>query len=69
MFSKPGGRTLFLTEEILTHLNEGLTAILVRTNRMAEQVAEACFRRQIPYQMREKKQDFMHRSVSWKFCP
>ena len=48
----------FLTEEILTHLNEGLTAILVRTNRMAEQVAEACFRRQIPYQMREKKQDF-----------
>ena len=25
---------------------------------MAEQVAEACFRRQIPYQMREKKQDF-----------
>ena len=48
----------FLTEEILTHLNEGLTAILVRTNRMAEQVSEACFRRQIPYQMREKKQDF-----------
>jgi DNA helicase-2/ATP-dependent DNA helicase PcrA len=25
---------------------------------MAEQVSEACFRRQIPYQMREKKQDF-----------
>ena len=48
----------FLTEEIMTHRNEGLTAILVRTNRMAEQVAEACFRRQIPYQMREKKQDF-----------
>lgn len=48
----------FLTEEIMTHLNEGLTAILVRTNRMAEQVSEACFRRQIPYQMREKKQDF-----------
>lgn len=48
----------FLTEEILTHRNEGLTAILVRTNRMAESVAEACFRRQIPYQMREKKQDF-----------
>lgn len=48
----------FLTEEILTHRNEGLTAILVRTNRMAEQVSEACFRRQIPYQMREKKQDF-----------
>ena len=48
----------FLTEEILTHQNEGLTAILVRTNRMAESVAEACFRRQIPYQMREKKQDF-----------
>ena len=51
----------FLTEEILTHLNEGLTAILVRTNRMAEQVSEACFRRQIPYQMREKKQDFYAR--------
>lgn len=48
----------FLTEEIMTHRNEGLTAILVRTNRMAEQVAEACFRRRIPYQMREKKQDF-----------
>lgn len=48
----------FLTEEILTHRNEGLTAILVRTNRMAESVAEACFRRQIPCQMREKKQDF-----------
>lgn len=48
----------FLTEEIMTHRNEGLTAILVRTNRMAEQVSEACFRRQIPYQMREKKQDF-----------
>lgn len=48
----------FLTEEILTHRNEGLTAILVRTNRMAESVAEACFRRQISYQMREKKQDF-----------
>lgn len=48
----------FLSEEIMTHLNEGLTAILVRTNRMAEQVSEACFRRQIPYQMREKKQDF-----------
>lgn len=48
----------FLTEEILTHRNEGLTAILVRTNWMAESVAEACFRRQIPYQMREKKQDF-----------
>ena len=48
----------FLTEEIMTHLNEGLTAILVRTNRMAEQVSEACFRRQIPYQMWEKKQDF-----------
>ena len=48
----------FLTEEIMTHRNEGLTAILVRTNRMAESVAEACFRRQIPYQMREKKQDF-----------
>ena len=48
----------FLTEEILTHQNEGLTAILVRTNRMAESVAEACFRRQIPCQMREKKQDF-----------
>lgn len=48
----------FLTEEIMTHLNEGLTAILVRTNRMAEQVSEACFRRQIPYQMREKKQGF-----------
>ena len=48
----------FLTEEIMTHRNEGLTAILVRTNRMAEQVAEACFRRQIPYHMREKKQDF-----------
>ena len=48
----------FLTEEIMTHLNEGLTAILVRTNRMAEQVSEACFRRLIPYQMREKKQDF-----------
>lgn len=48
----------FLTEEIMTHRKEGLTAILVRTNRMAEQVSEACFRRQIPYQMREKKQDF-----------
>ena len=48
----------FLTEEIMTHRNEGLTAILVRTNRMAESVAEACFRRQISYQMREKKQDF-----------
>ena len=48
----------FLTEEILTHRNEGLTAILVRTNRMAESVAEACFRRKISYQMREKKQDF-----------
>ena len=48
----------FLTEEIMTHRKEGLTAILVRTNRMAEQVLEACFRRQIPYQMREKKQDF-----------
>ena len=48
----------FLTEEIMTHRNEGLTAILVRTNRMAEQVSEACFRRHIPYQMREKKQDF-----------
>lgn len=48
----------FLTEKIMTHLNEGLTAILVRTNRMAESVAEACFRRQIPCQMREKKQDF-----------
>ena len=48
----------FLTEEITTHRKEGLTAILVRTNRMAEQVSEACFRRQIPYQMREKKQDF-----------
>ena len=48
----------FLTEKIMTHRNEGLTAILVRTNRMAEQVSEACFRRQIPYQMREKKQDF-----------
>lgn len=48
----------FLTEEIMTHRNEGLTAILVRTNRMAEQVSEACFRRQIPYQMLEKKQDF-----------
>lgn len=48
----------FLTEEIMTHRNEGLTAILVRTNRMAEQVSEVCFRRQIPYQMREKKQDF-----------
>lgn len=48
----------FLTEEITTHRKEGLTAILVRTNRMAEQVSEACFRRQIPYQMRENKQDF-----------
>lgn len=49
---------VFLTEEILAHQNERQTAILVRTNRMAELVAEACFRRQIPYHMREKKQDF-----------
>ncbi|MBU5428464.1 ATP-dependent helicase [Kineothrix sp. MSJ-39] len=48
----------FLTEEILTHRNAKQTAILVRTNRMAELVAEACFSRQIPYCMREKKQDF-----------
>ena len=48
----------FLTEEILKHNRKQQTAILVRTNRMAEMVAEACFRRQIPYQMREKKQDF-----------
>lgn len=48
----------FLTEEILTHRNAEQTAILVRTNRTAELVAEACFRRQIPYRMREKKQDF-----------
>lgn len=48
----------FLTEEILKHDRKQQTAILVRTNRMAEQVSEACFRRQIPYQMREKKQDF-----------
>ena len=48
----------FLTEEILSHGNERQMAILVRTNRMAEAVAEACFHRQIPYHMREKKQDF-----------
>ena len=57
-FQNRAEELFFLTEEIMTHRNEGLTAILVRTNRMAEQVSEACFRRQIPYQMREKKQDF-----------
>lgn len=48
----------YLTEEILSDKGKVQAAILVRTNRMAELVAEACFRRQIPYCMREKKQDF-----------